>query len=439
MLAMISRSGTLQFLGIVIFAGLLLYAMQLFDNKSIEQVLTPSSQAVDPLIFSLPKKTPSNFLTKDLSRFLTVVDEKQVAEGLTIIPLSGPDEIIAIDTLGQIVNSWMLDAERARFLSNGHILVGYGSKFRDDKAPWKSLLNSLGEYDWLGKARWGYSSDSFIHHDHQRLENGNTLFLKKTPLPKDLLMDVEDPHRKRLGQIADAIVEVDPAGKIVWQWNFWESFSVNDCGKDSCTETIATFAALIDEPSTSKKDIERATTKITDWAHVNTVNVIPENQWFDAGDTRFAPGNLIVMPRKFKTVYIIDKQSKKVLWEYEGQYKGGLGGAHEPYMIAKGLPGAGNILIFDNGGLGAHPGESYVLEIQPVKKEVVWVYDKGRDFNIRTRGGAQRLWNGNTLISEDPTGRVFEVNSAGELVWEFMSPYPVNRAKRYPPDYSPYN
>jgi hypothetical protein len=36
---------------------------------------------------------------------------------------------------------------------------------------------------------------------------------------------------------------------------------------------------------------------------------------------------------------------------------------------------------------------------------------------------AQRLPNGNTLITEGADGRVFEVTTGGDIVWEYVSPY----------------
>ena len=35
--------------------------------------------------------------------------------------------------------------------------------------------------------------------------------------------------------------------------------------------------------------------------------------------------------------------------------------------------------------------------------------------------GAQRLANGNTLITEGNFGRIFEVTAEGQLVWEYIS------------------
>jgi len=117
---------------------------------------------------------------------------------------------------------------------------------------------------------------------------------------------------------------------------------------------------------------------VCDWTHVNTVQSLPENRWYDAGDERFRPGNVLISPRNLDTVYLIDHRSGEVVWQYTGDYFGGLSGQHEPHMIEPGLHGGGNILIFDNGAspwkdLG-HAGASYVLEIEPPTGEVVWEY-----------------------------------------------------------------
>ena len=58
---------------------------------------------------------------------------------------------------------------------------------------------------------------------------------------------------------------------------------------------------------------------------------------------------------------------------------------------------------------------------------------------------AQRLPNGNTLITEGSDGRLLEVTPDHEIVWEYISPYfgthittnMVYRAYRYPYDYVP--
>src|SRR5438132_1456598 len=113
-----------------------------------------------------------------------------------------------------------------------------------------------------------------------------------------------------------------------------------------------------------------------------------------------------------------------------------------PHLIPKGLPGAGNLLVFDNGGASIYGDgnpvaptganvvariNSRVLEINPVTFEKIWEYSiSGQErflFASHYVSSAQRLPNGNTLIDEGADGRLFEVTSAKEIVWEYVNPY----------------
>jgi hypothetical protein len=62
-----------------------------------------------------------------------------------------------------------------------------------------------------------------------------------------------------------------------------------------------------------------------------------------------------------------------------------------------------------------------VLEINPVTLELVWSYQGPRFFSTNI-SGAQRLPNGNTLITAGAGGRMFEVTREGAIVWEYMFP-----------------
>jgi hypothetical protein len=61
---------------------------------------------------------------------------------------------------------------------------------------------------------------------------------------------------------------------------------------------------------------------------------------------------------------------------------------------------------------------------------VTWAYANGKAFFSSWGGAVQRLSNGNTLITNSSAGRVFEVNSAGTVVWEFANPKVDNEGKR---------
>jgi hypothetical protein len=111
-------------------------------------------------------------------------------------------------------------------------------------------------------------------------------------------------------------------------------------------------------------------------------------------------------------------------------------GQHHAHVIPKGLPGAGHVLVFDNGGSSGYGAASpialtgvgvfaratsRVLEIDPVTLKVVWSYASPQFFSTNI-SSAQRLPNGNTLVTEGAPGRIFEVTEDRTIVWEYMNP-----------------
>lgn len=189
--------------------------------------------------------------------------------------------------------------------------------------------------------------------------------------------------------------------------------------------------------------------------HMNSVSTLGPNRWFDTGDERFHPDNIIISGRNTNIMAIISKQTGTLVWQLGPDYSataelkkmGWIIGQHHAHLIPRGLPGEGNILVFDNGGSAGYgapnPGaptgnsnalrdHSRVLEFDPITLEVVWQYtarEAGFEpmdrykFSSHYISSAQRLPNGNTLITEGADGRLFEVTPGHEIVWEYISPY----------------
>src|SRR5262245_35868658 len=65
------------------------------------------------------------------------------------------------------------------------------------------------------------------------------------------------------------------------------------------------------------------------------------------------------------------------------------------------------------------------MEVNPATNEIVWKYQDQPAWNFFSprMGYAQRLPNGNTLITESSFGRFFEVTKEGEIVWEYVNPF----------------
>lgn len=335
-------------------------------------------------------------------------------------------EISLIDMNGRFVHGWDLDAMRCPTLfGNGNLLAS--STTGRNTTGW-CLEGRLVEVDWAGNPVWEASPPASPHAagaTAQRLENGNTLFLYKVLLPDACRPRISDSEaRNRDGLLFDCIAEATPNGETIWNWKSYEHLDLDGW--------------LRNDPGPNM-------------THFNNIQALPENKWFDAGDERFRPGNILVSPRNLGFIFIISKDSGDLVWRYTGDYLGGLAGQHSPRMIEKGMPGEGNILIFDNGQpplrYHKHGGHSVVLEIDPTKtyfgkgQDIVWKYENGHHFYNSYGGHCERLPNGNTLITESHTCRVFEVTTDQEVVWEFVrDPAPwrlIMDAHRVPHDHCP--
>jgi hypothetical protein len=315
---------------------------------------------------------------------------------------SGRDGIVyLVAQNGQLVRRWQAPIADHAFghpigLENGNIL----GRLSED-GPGGTVV----EMDQGGNLVWSFDPpDGFaFHHDHQRLENGNTLIL--------CAVDVVVPSISPDTLEDDCLLEVSPEGEIVWEWHTWEHF--DDFGfSDEIKAMISDHAG--------------------DWAHANSAQEIPSDT--NHLDPRFKPGNIIISYRFINQVVVVDRDSGDIVWKSDGLTLG----QHDAHMLPNSLPGGGNILIFDN-GLGGHyniggreiwSANSRIAEVNPKTNEVVWEYDATMSglpawfFDSFFISSVQRLPNGNTLINEGAFGHFFEVTPDGEIVWDY-----VNRAE----------
>ncbi len=327
-----------------------------------------------------------------------------------------PGDIRLIDMNGNVVHTWNVAPtfnKRSRLLPNGNLVYA---------GPNRTVY----EYDWDSNVVWTHQGIGSTN-DLRVLPNGNKLLLAHQPMPWEYQRRIRDvdlgpwwsPQPRGTGQqqLSADLYEVNQAGDVVWEWHAYEHLDVNRYSP---------------------------ATRAGDWLHVNSVQPLPENKWYDGGDERFRPGNILVNARNIDTMYIVDKETGDVVWEGTHDYKGGMSHSHEPEMIEKGLPGAGNIILFDNSlfaKVRAHTGQTFIMEINPVTHEVVWKYETlgyaNMKFFSKTMGSQKRLPNGNTYIAEDNTGRLFQVKPDGEIVWEYVNRGGTNRPAPVPYDFTP--
>lgn len=141
--------------------------------------------------------------------------------------------------------------------------------------------------------------------------------------------------------------------------------------------------------------------------HVNSIERIPRDVPGLAQE-----GDFLLCARNLDMVAVFDLDERRVKWTW------GPGELEAPHQPA--LTDDGHILVFDN---GTRRESSRVLEVDPASGSIVWEYPgTAGSFYSRTRGGNQKLPNGNVLITESNRGRVFEVTPDGRTVWDFYNP-----------------
>jgi hypothetical protein len=400
---------------------------------------------------------------------VTIYDPGRCWNGYTLLnSMSGhqPDSkgplytAILIDMEGHLVKEWVFGKDDnglpMKMLPGGYVMGGSVSP--DDEGH-------LIQVDWDGNVVWKAGRD--YHHDYQRQGNpvgyyapgmepmadgGKTLILSHSYPSRNLTSHISD-----FSLLDEILRELDTDANVVCLWQAWKHFEqlgFDDAAKDALR--------TVEVP---------ARRKTTDWLHANSASWIGPNPWYNQGDYRFHPDNIILSLRNVNITVIIARHnhpdgnwdSGDIVWRIGPDYStdmpehelGQIIGQHHAHMIPRGLPGAGNILIFDNGGdagfgaivpglnRGTYPNTirdfSRVIEFNPITLDMVWEYrqqhpteDRDGDGDIRGAerkfysiiiGGAQRLENGNTLICEGVGGRIIEVTLEGDIVWEYLSPY----------------
>lgn len=220
----------------------------------------------------------------------------------------------------------------------------------------------------------------------QRLPNGNTL-----------IADGADWDRQE-----SKVVEVDPAGAVVWWW--------------CCGDFIH-----------SAQRLPNGNTLIADTNHNRIIEVNREGTivWNSAvladehpGLRLYYPnhaadldnGNLLISDRNNSRVLEVTRTGD-IVWQYDRLTR-----QHHPRRLPN-----GNTMI-------ANSDENEVIEVSP-QGEIVWRY--GGKGVLNWPRDAQRLENEHTLITDSRNARIIEITPEGQIVWQLDlprgTPYQANR------------
>ncbi|MBL7575460.1 Thioredoxin [Peptoniphilus asaccharolyticus DSM 20463] len=372
----------------------------------------------------------------------TIYKKEKCCSGYNLVatPNSG---VLLFDMNGNEIKHFKMNAMPAKMLSNGNVIGT--TKFR--KSDYSSQDGeSLIEVNQDGKVVWSYNKFRFLekesiwsaraHGDYHRLENGNTLILGH-----DTIVNTEVSDKKLLDEV---IYEVDLNGNVVWKFSFSNHF--NEIGYTEVQKNV-----IYRNPNIISN------LELGDYLHISSFGLVGENKWYEQGDRRFNPENIIFASRQSNFIGIIDKKKRKIVWQIGPKEDSlfrklhGIIGPTHIQIIPKGLNGEGNILLFESGAesgygvpnLNSSTGinnyrraYSRVLEFNPITYDIKWMISprnlgystslNGYKFYSPYGGSLQRLQNGNTLVSMGSAGTIYEITEDHEVVWRWVCPYRVN-------------
>jgi len=154
---------------------------------------------------------------------------------------------------------------------------------------------------------------------------------------------------------------------------------------------------------------------LVDPFHINDVEIL-EDELADAFPL-FTAGDVMVSLRSLNLVAVFDPLTLQLKWWQHGPWHR----QHDPDFLPN-----GKISLFDNNMNGE---ASRIIEIEPQSREMAVVFKGSPETPFYTwiRGKHQHLDNGNMLITEPQSGRVFEVDRNGHFVWEYHNAYDEER------------
>jgi len=421
-----------------------------------------------------------------------VVHKPGAFEGYSLYsPLDGAGSYL-IDNAGRLVHFW-----DTPYRSNIGYLLDHGSLLRTTTFGNGGNGHFFGggaghgiqELSWDGTVLWEFvysSEDYLVHHDIEPLPNGNVLAIAwERKSAEEAIAAGRDPELVgEDGLWPLHVIEIAPqrpaGGQIVWEWHVWdhliqdfdatranygdvaahpELVEINPPGlwmariSDREFEELEALGYLGGAPKDDRSnDRKREKARSADWLHTNAIaynatldqialSVLGNNEiWIIDHSTTTQEARGHNGGRAGRGGDLLYRWGNPLAYRAGSQTDQTLFAQHDVHWIDDRLPGASNLLLFNN-GRGRPEGEySSILEIatpvdaagryplEPGKpfgpEHPAWEYTapEKESFYANFISGAQRLPNGNTLICYGSKGTFFEVTAHGEEVWRFVTP-----------------
>jgi len=341
---------------------------------------------------------------ENINNVSVTLNNKQLAnKGINVYNFVTKKLVNLIDMEGNVLHSINLDrkneirgySQKSEFCKNGDIVCYFRDKM-------------VARIDWNGLHKWQIKTRA--HHDFDIRPNEQIYILTR----KDSVM------RWRflpVPVLEDMIYVISPEGKYQKTIGFLEPLK-----KDIPPKTVLRLYCRMIHPLNLAKIMWKMlkakrifkASSVFDIMHTNSVDVSEKN----------VPGlcskdDILISIRDMNLVVIYSPKKSDFVWKWG---PGEISGQHHAQFQEN-----GNIMLFDNGTCRGIPVRNFsrVIEINPKTKQIEWEYTESPKEKFFTTGGGenQKLPNGNVLITETCTGRVFEVTTDGRKVWEFYNPH----------------
>ena len=383
-----------------------------------------------------------------------LLNEPGAALGYTLFAVRDDQKAYLIDPLGRVAHTWNIkdnlpgrSIHHANLLDNGNLIIMVNTP------------RALVEVDPRGNVVWRYE-DIGLHHDFLKMPNGNMLLLAAARKTREQAVaagaNPELVHEN--GIEYDYLIEVRPAGEsggeVVWEWSVWDHLVQDfDPSKPNYGD-VSEYPELIDINFPMESRGKRRSGLLSDWTHINSIDYNPELD------------QIMLSPRHYSELWIIDHSATTAEARGHSGGNGGMGGdllyrwgnpraygrgdaddqrlfwQHQTHWIPPDLPGAGNILVFNNGKEFHGYGRPYSSADELIPPEdgyryrraedaayppdkPAWTYaaETPADFYAPLMSGAQRLPNGNTLIVDSIAGAIFQATPDGKTAWKYVIPW----------------
>ncbi|WP_255150948.1 aryl-sulfate sulfotransferase [Halorarius halobius] len=283
-----------------------------------------------------------------------------------------------------------------------------------------------------GESVWKWQVPNSRVFDAEHLENGNILASVAVVVPGP---ECPDEHDGRDVCVHNRVVEIDWESKdVVWEYDWYDAFpthhEVHDADRLPSGET-----AIADMGNHRAFTVNQQGEVTWEWKAENHISEGtefwneyvpddqqeefrrkgPESDWTHLNDIdRLENGNFLLSVRNFDVVLEVNR-AKEIVEVYgsPGDHSV-MNEQHNPNLLER----RGTMLIADS-------ENNRIVEIDAETDEIVWRYatlpadSPHSPKSLQWPRDADRLPNGNTLITDSRRFRVVEVNPNGSVVWSF--------------------